>query len=151
MRITPKSEQEIQNENLLPAGEYDFEIMDAEEAVSKAGNDMIKLKVKIFSDDHGERIVFDYLMESVAYKLRHAAEACGLLESYESGLLDAEDFKLKVGRCKVGVQKDKSGQFPDRNSVSDYLMSVPSGPSASKPPVRQRQMAHADLDDEVPF
>lgn len=154
MRLTPKSEQQIQNENLLPLGEYDFEILDAEETTSKAGNDMIKMKVKIFTDDHGERTIFDYLMENVAYKLRHAAEACGLLESYESGVLDAEDFKRKVGRCKIGVQKDKSGQYPDRNVIQDYLIDAPKGDApkpASSYARRQPAMAGGHIDDDIPF
>jgi len=40
MRFQPKTEAEVLN--LLPAGEYDFLVKDAEDKTSQAGNDMIK-------------------------------------------------------------------------------------------------------------
>ena len=72
MNFTPKSEKELSEENLFPAGIYPFEILEATDKTSKKGNDMIELKLRVF---HGERhqIVNDYLLESIGYKLRHAA------------------------------------------------------------------------------
>lgn len=146
MKFAPKTAAEIDSGDLWPNGTYDFEIASAEEATSKAGNDMIKLRVKIFNDAGQSQTVFDYLMESVAYKLRHACEACGLLGDYEAGELNAEDFEGKSGTCKVNVQKDKSGQYPDKNGITDYL--APKGGAVAKPP---RAKAAANLDDDIPF
>lgn len=153
MRFTPKSENEIASENLLAPGVYGFEIADAEDAVSKAsGADMIKLTVHVFSEDGSPVTIFDYLMEKVAYKLRHAADVCGLLGKYERGALEAIDFRGKTGRCKVAVQKDKSGQFPDKNSIADYIVTPATEAAPARP---RRQMASAgggrDLDDDIPF
>ena len=50
------------NRELLPEGEYDFEITDAEEAVSRAGNDMIKISCKV--DAKIPRFINDYLVGS---------------------------------------------------------------------------------------
>jgi hypothetical protein len=47
-----------------------------------------------FDADGKGRKVNDYLMESVAYKLRHFAYAVGLGKSYEAGSLDAADIEL---------------------------------------------------------
>lgn len=146
MRFTPKTAAEVDAGDLWPNGTYDFEIVSAEEATSKAGNDMIKLRVKIFNDAGQSQTLFDYLMESVAYKLRHACEACGLLESYEAGELNAEDFEGKSGTCKINVQKDKSGQYPDKNGIADYMAQKGGVAKPARP-----KPAADDLDDSIPF
>lgn len=158
MRTTPKSEKEIAEENLWPVGIYDFEVQDAEDTISKtSGAEMIKLKVKIFNEAGESQILFDYLLDAMAGKLRHAAAAFGALAGYESGSFDAFDCVGKVGKCKVSVQKDKSGQFPDKNGIADYIVPAADA-SATRPPARPataaRQKAPAgggDLDDEIPF
>ena len=157
MRFDPKSEREIAEANLLPPGEYDFEITDAFESVSKSsGKDMITLKIKVFAEDGSSVFVSDYLLESVAYKLRHACEAVGLLDAYESGELDANDFKNQAGRLKLRIDKDKTGQYPDKNGVQDYVkVAAPSTTPRQPAPRRQLEHAHSssrpDLDDEIPF
>jgi hypothetical protein len=161
MRFTPKTEKEIQEEGLLPAGPYSFEIFKAEERQSKAGNDMIYLKVGVFDDDGRIHYVDDYLMESISYKLRHAAEVCGLLDDYEQGQLNAGDFVNKTGQCKVGIEKDKNNQYPDKNRIVDYLRPVDAVPAK---PISAHNKSKADgyqaareaqapieLDDEIPF
>ena len=152
MRFSPKTENEIASENLLAPGVYDFEIKEAVEGVSKSsGNDMITMKVQVFDTDGSYRIVFDYLLESVAYKLRHCAEACGLLGHYERGELVADDFVGKAGRCKIAIQKDRAGMYADKNGISDYVVGERRAASAS--PARQPAMAggRGELDDEIPF
>jgi hypothetical protein len=158
MRFAPKSENEIAADGLLTPGIYDFQITDAEDAISKAsGAEMIKLTINVFNEDGTATVIYDYLMEKVAYKLRHAAEACGLLGAYDRGELDAIDFRDRTGRCKVAVQKDRSGQYPDKNSIADYLksdtpelMATPR-PASARPSNRVKSPAGADMDDEVPF
>src|SRR5271170_1515658 len=122
MKFTPKTDDELATENLLQPGDYDFEISDAEETVSGAGNPMIKMKIKVFDHIGSYRIVFDYLVESMAYKLKHAAKSCGLGEAYDSGELEAYDFINRSGKCKIIIQKDKAGQYPDKNGISDYIV-----------------------------
>ena len=50
MELKPKSRDEIAREKLLKPGIYNFEVMCAEETTSRAGNAMIKLKVRVFHD-----------------------------------------------------------------------------------------------------
>lgn len=147
MRFEPKTEAEVASGDLWQPGTYDFEISEATEEVSKAGNEMIKLKLLIYNEDGNRRVVFDYLMEKVPYKLRHCAVACGLQNKYESGVLTADDLIGHAGRCKISIRKDKTGQYPDQNQIADYLVEEP---RASQ----KRQSAPvvaADLDDEIPF
>ena len=122
MNFQPKTEKECAPP-LLPAGVYAFEIITAVDKISKNNNEMIELKVRLFSPEDGEacRVIFDYLMASLAYKLRHCAYAVGVGPKYESGTLTAEDFNMCSGKCLVGIQKDKEGQYPDKNIIKDYL------------------------------
>lgn len=148
MKFKPKSAEQIKQEEkerkeafLWPVGEYSFEILEAEEGLSNAGNQQIKAKVKLFKDDGKSQTVYDYLQPegAMAHKLRHLSEASGLLTEYETG--EIEDYQLvgKTGICKVGINKDKTGQYPDRNGIVDYLVS----PSKAAP--------KAVEDDEIPF
>lgn len=156
MRFQPKSESDIQAERdaamgLWPKGVYDFEIIGAEDRISSKGNEMIELSVRVFNGDGTHKTVRDFLLESMPHKLRHAAEACGMLADYERGTIAAGRMIGRTGRCRLGVEKDKSGQFPDKNRIEDY--DKPAVSLGARPaPAAQRQAVHAgDLDDEIPF
>lgn len=152
MHFAPKSEEEVAAANLFPAGTYDFEVQNAEDAVSKAGNEMIKLTLRVFAPDGSATTVFDYLLESAAYKLRHASSACGLISQYEKGSLAAEDFVGKQGRVKIRIQKDVSGQYPDKNSVSDYVATNGSARGApATNGARHSDEVPPPIDDDIPF
>lgn len=141
MKFAPKTEDQINNEGLLRAGIYPFEIIEASDQQSKSGNDMIKLAIKVWDSEGSEHYVYDYLLESMAYKLRHAAEACSLLDKYESGELLASDFVNKTGSLKIAIKKDKMGQYPDSNQVNDYIFNRES----------QQALSASVAHDEIPF
>jgi len=141
MKFQPKSEKEIAEANLWTKGEYAFEILESEDAQDKNGHDMLKLKVKVFKDSGASQNIFDYVSGAwMEFKLRHLADACGMLKEYETGELEAYNFVGKTGMCKVGVSVDKSGQYPDKNSIQDYLV----GKTQAKP-------ANAVDDSDIPF
>lgn len=150
MRLTPKTEREILEENLWPAGVYGFEVAFAEEKVSQSGNDMIRLTLNVFNQNGNSRTVYDYLVENTPAKLRHAAVVCGLLGKYNSGHLDARDFEGKTGQLKLYIKKDKSGQYADQNAVADYLTTEEAVQSAPSMPPRQAAVV-PELNDEIPF
>lgn len=118
MQFTPKSEKEVNAHDLLPAGTYPFRVISAEEKTSKSGNEMIALKLGVF---HGEREqwVFDYLLESVAFKLRHFCAATGLMEKYEAGQIHACDLDAREGFVQIKIEPAK-GDFQAKNVVKDY-------------------------------
>lgn len=152
MRFTPKTEAEIQEANLLPAGTYDFKITKAEDAVSKSGNDMIVATIQVYRPDGGFTLVTDYLLESMAYKLRHCCEECGIIHLYEAGTLMASDLEGREGRMQL-KQDPAKGDFPAKNSVKDYGpgknakagAAAPSRQSAAAPPLADEEL------DTVPF
>lgn len=119
MEFKPRTEQEIVDSKLLKKGEYDFEVLDADEKTSKAGHPMIELKLRVWNINGG-RVLTDYLLAETPAKLRGAAAACGLLDRYETGSLSENDFRGKRGRLKLGIEKAKNG-YPAKNTVADYV------------------------------
>ncbi len=122
MRFQPKSEKELAEDGLLPAGEYDFEVLKATEKTSKAGNEMIEVLHWAYGPDGEKSLVTDFLMEKIAYKLRHFASAVGLLADYESGNLSAASLAGRTGRFKLAVEASKDSQYPPKNTVKDYVV-----------------------------
>lgn len=150
MRVTPKTASEVAEAGLLPAGIYDCEVVSAEETVSRNGNEMIKLRVRVFTEDGNSRTIFDYLLDSVAYKVRHAAESFGLMEAYDDGELSAADLEGRTGRCKVRIDPAKDG-YEAKNSIQDYVVSVDAIAKRVEKTVAAAQTVTADMDDEIPF
>jgi len=120
MKFAPKTEEELRAAALAPAGEYDFEVLNAEAQTSKAGNQMIKVQIGLFQDGKIGHSVFDYLMEKMGLKLRHFCAAVGLLSEYNAGALTADMCIGQMGRVKV-IQDNKGDEFPPKNVVKDYL------------------------------
>lgn len=151
MKFTPKTEKEIAEENLWQPGEYSFEVLEAADKTSKSGNEMIELKLKVYADDGGYIFLNDYLLESMAYKLRHAADACGILEQYNAGSLVAADFAGKAGRVKLVIQKSKDPQYSDKNAVKDYVKS--SAETKASAPVNgvAQETPGKFIDETIPF
>lgn len=167
MRFSPKTADEIVADSLLPAGEYPFEVLAAQDKLSKAGNEMIELKLAVYSQDGDQTHVFDYLLEKIAYKLRHFAEAVGLLDKYEKGEFSAFDCEGKNGYCKLAIDSSNPN-YPPKNTVRDYVVKEASTAVSAKPapinPARPAMtLAHkasmaaqapvpaGSFDDDIPF
>jgi len=152
MRFEPMTDNAADTQanafRLWKRGLYDFEVVEAEDRTSKAGNDMVELQVRIYNQEGRSRVIFDYLVatEATGYKIRHFASATGMLAQYEKGELDAKQMLGKTGRCQLGIQKDKQGLYPDKNIINDYVPKVAGGESGvSSAP------AADEMDDEIPF
>jgi hypothetical protein len=122
MNFNPKTAKEIASMQVFPRGTYNFEVIEGCDKVSHAGNEMIELTVKVSDANGASRFVIDYLLEKWPMKLRHAAEACGLLDQYEAGELAGTDFVGKSGKLTLTIEKDKNKKFPDKNAVADYVV-----------------------------
>lgn len=125
MRFAPKTEQELQMMSLIEPGTYAFQVINAANETSKSGNDMIKLTLNFWDKDGNPHTVFDYLLEVMAYKLRHFCDATGLIDKYERGEIHPSDCIGKEGYLELVVQegkiKDNGDRYPSRNSVKDYV------------------------------
>lgn len=150
MKITPRTEKELAERNLWPAGKYTFEVNEhiafgqktfsTEEKKSSKGDDMIVLAMLVYNEEGEARPFLDYLVniESVEFKIRHAAEACGILDKYNAGELTADDFIGKTGELKLRVGKATEKYPTPRNEVGDYVVVRSEGggapPSSAIPP-----------------
>ena len=145
----------MQAARLIPNDtECDFEVMTAENKTSKAGNDMIAVKLRVW---HGEREahVYDYLMATMGFKLLHFCEASGLTDRYASGGLDASDCQRKTGRAVIGLEP-ASGNYSAKNVVRDYVghretKVVKVGASAPPAPTNRAAVAKPKKADDVPY
>lgn len=169
MQFVPKSEKEIAESGMWEPGVYGFEVIDevtfgtktivTSDSQSEKGNDMIVLVLKVYNDEGQFKIIVDYLLESIAYKLRHAADACGILDKYESGSLCADDFKGKSGNLKLRVgkpttKKDEDGkvikEYAAKNEVGDYVTEK-NGEKTELPNKAATKKGDDPLADYIPF
>jgi hypothetical protein len=139
--FTPKSEKELNA--LAEPGDYDFEVLKAEDQTSKSGNPMIYLKLGIYNGDAMRWHISDYLVAAMEAKLRHFADTTGLLARYESGQLAAQDCVGRAGRVRLGIEQDKEGKYPDKSVVKDYCVRPakplpgPIAPTVPTPPLEE--------------
>lgn len=125
MKVTPKTEKELLEMNLIPPGDYAFEVLDAQDKQSKKGSDMIELTLGVFVGD-SRRLITDFLLDAMPGKLFHFCQYTGLAGKYASGDLKAEDCLGKTGFLSIKTQKGKKKDgpgneyWPDRSSVDDY-------------------------------
>lgn len=134
MKVTPKTEAEVAN--VWPKGEYNAVVESAKEQQSKKGNEMIVLSVKVYHDDGRALVLNDYLMDALAYKVRHFCVAAGLLPKYEAGTLTPDDCVEKGVKVRLKIDPEKDG-YPPKNSISDYVVAKdkpePSGFATNRP------------------
>jgi hypothetical protein len=127
MRFTPQTEEELNP--VLPQGIYEAEVIKADEQTSKKGNDMIKLTLKVYASGEKTILVNDYLMEAIGKKLRGFCESAGVLDLYESGMLEAHDCTGRSVNVKLKIEQQDG--FSPKNAVVDYL---PTGAPVQPPP-----------------
>jgi hypothetical protein len=125
MKFTPLELENVNTNYLLPTGEYDVKVIDADDGLSKAGNPQIKLKLKVSGD--GQSVtVFDYL-GATSKKLRNFCQNMGLEEKYKSGEVTDIDCLNKTGRASVKIER--SDTYGEQNKIAFY---VASGSTESK-------------------
>lgn len=144
MKFEPMSDEQIAKLNLIPEGQYQFEVVDAEDKVSARGNEMIAVKLKIWDRDGKERTLMDWLMPSFPKKLKHFCENTGLQDKYNLGNVIAEDCRHKSGCLSIMITKNQKGE--DWNTVNDYL-------SFEKKNLEMKKETREDpfFNDDLPF
>ncbi len=169
MRFSPKTAAEIDAEKAKFAawsrGNYDFEVVSAEDSTSKNGNDMIVVELLVFDQHGNKKKIKDWLVEAMPVKLKHMCEATGLHSEYDEGNFTSDDLLGRTGKVTLAIEKNE--QYGDRNKVYDYVPAPrPEGRVAAKTrPAVQARPANSgrsggpswdapkgvDLDDEMPF
>jgi len=159
MQFKPKTAHELAEEEtqrelelLLKKGVYDFEVFRAEDKVSNAGNEMIALGLKVYADDGRTPFVNDWLLEKMAFKLRHFCETTELMGVYERGDLKAENCLRASGRVQIDIEPAKDG-YAAKNKVVDYGEPEKGDPAMRSAEKSASGMSDKDLDsmDSIPF
>lgn len=156
MKFEPKSREELSN--LLPEGNYQGTIDNAEEKQSSSGNPMIVLRVGVYDSEGNKRIITDrlILIESMQWKLYDFCESADLMDCYDAGELSAASCIDRTVHCKV-VRKKAEGEYPEKNEIKTYYL--PKGGNPKPAPVkaaapknsRVSAPAGAKDDADVPF
>ena len=126
--FTPMSEKELDAMDIIPDGEYDFEVIKSQRKTSKAGNAMAELQLLVYDKEGHGRPIFDYLVFSTVNmcirKISHFCKTVGLDDAYQKGSLP-EEFVGYSGKCLIGTQeempKETGGFYAKKNIVVDYI------------------------------
>lgn len=97
----------------LKPGRADFQIVAATECLSKNGNNMLKLQVRVWDCEGEEGTIFDYITSNAQWKIKQLLEAVGQGEQYETGEINSHSLENKSGKCVLLINKDpKYGNQP---------------------------------------
>jgi hypothetical protein len=143
------TEEGLPEMSLLPAGKYPAEIEDAQVSPTKNGNGQaVNLKWRIVDGEYENRIVFQSILithtSEAAQRIgrgmfKDVCSSCGLTGK----ITDLEVLKFKKCLIKVGVEKNKDGQYADKNRVTRV--------DPYTAPVNGGGPAGTDLNDKIPF
>jgi hypothetical protein len=125
MKFKPQTEEEaaLAERRPLPAGIYDAEVLLAEETRSKAGNDMLKIKLAVYRPNGGQEWVWDYITDT-SYRLGQLMTVCGLSDQYQKGEVHPDELEGKSFKVTLKVDPAR-GEYSARNSVGRYGLAKP--------------------------
>lgn len=151
MNFKPKSEKELKEQMLWPAGEYDFEVLKSEPAKSgpnskNPGTPFIKLILRVFNSDGAERMVNAILHPAMEWQLRSFCYETGLETQYLAGTLTADDCVGRAGKLQLKI-KDAQGDYPAKNEVKDWGVK----PTKKKADASPAPSTQTDNTDDVLF
>lgn len=107
---------------ILPPGDYPAQVVNAEEKLSKKGNPMLVVKIKVFNLKNGsETNITDYMVlggeYSADWRVKELVEASGIEVSGDLNPYELNGRNVKV-RLKI---KPPKGDFGESNAVSAYM------------------------------
>lgn len=155
MEFKPNSREELARANLTEPGTYDFEVMSAVETTSKAGNEMIKLKLRVFVGG-GEIHLYDYLVSTIQSKLANFCDAIGKSDEYDAGEIKADDLVGACGKCKVGIEDERKSDdgektWPAKNVVKRYVPGKGSKSAKADAKAKAEAATNPAGDEDLPF
>ena len=146
MRYKPMTKEELAAQRgTLKAGPCDFEVVDAKDQLSKAGNEMVKLTLRVWDSEGREGQLFDYLVGSASWKIASFFESIGNPEHYESGEIDTLAILGACGKATLAIEKDTTGKYGDQAKVKFYVK-----PGEAKKEPKNPDDVRQDGDD-IPF
>lgn len=143
MKYQPLTKEELAAQRgTLKPGLCEFQVVDAQDQISKSGNDMVKLSLRVWDSEGKEGQIFDYLVASASWKIASFFESIGNPQAYESGEIDTVVVVGAAGKAKLEIEKDPT--YGDKAKIKAYLK-----------PQEKKEVKDADTirqdDDLIPF
>src|SRR5262245_46374783 len=159
--FVPGNEKDAPGFDVLPPGKYQAEVTHATVGPMKNGKGtLLSLTWTITEGDYEKRLVFQTCIlqhteseEAVLIgrsALKRLCEAVGI-----EALTDLDDLRYKACIIQVGIEKDKTGAYPDKNRVRNIFavsMSKPAAKPQAAPQATAKPQANGgDINDKIPF
>jgi hypothetical protein len=119
---------EVKDLEPLPNGQYNCEIVYAQEGTSQNGNPKIDLRWKVLDDEFAGRLIFDTLTftANALFRVKQALKAVGFPENFSGEVVPADliglQATLRVGLDKGSTNADTGEEYPARNRVMKYQL-----------------------------
>ena len=134
----------------LEPGAAVFEVKSAAEKVSKSGNPMIVLTMKVHDKANNSGVVTEYLVQHASWKIKQFLVSANREKIFDTGKIDAMDCLGATGSCMLRMEKG-TGEFRDKIKVGKFIahgeetgisISAPTPQSEPEPPFE---------DSDLPF
>jgi hypothetical protein len=150
LEFTPQSDEAIDNlktredeERLLSDGEGRFDVITCAAKVSKSGNNMLCVKLKVWDCNNKSGFIDEYLMTGeksfFIRRIKSFCDSIGIIDKYNSGKLNASDINNSHnGKIIIGRRKDNNGKL--QNTVTEYIKKS-----------EDKNTINEDLNDDIPW
>jgi hypothetical protein len=131
-------QQEGSSFQVIPAGDYTAEVIDAAITQPKSGDGhMLFLTWKIVNGEYEgkqiwQRLCYQHSNPTTQDIARRFLKDLCIALNINQQITDPEVFKFKPARIRVGVESDKYGQFDDQNRIK--RVPEPSAPAPAPTP-----------------
>jgi hypothetical protein len=151
MNFTPKTEEELKAALLLPKGNYQYQVIKAEDKVSKAGNEYTAATLKVWDREGGEHLIFTNF--ALIKLIKHFCDVNNMQEQYKLGVIDPHMLVNKCGGMVfLDIEPEKpndlGGFYPAKNVVKDYV-GEPHGSMTM--PLKPLPEVNNKFNDDIPF
>lgn len=150
MKFNAKDDNNMSYE-LLPEGDYEFEVEDAVIQTAKKGGFQWKVTLRIDPEKGPSRKVWEYFPETEKMQWKFSAflKCIGMIPVDSEEEFDTEIMKnsiRNIGKCRIGVQ-ESDGTWPAKNIVKSFLR--PEEEEKEEP--QEEPTAPVIASDDLPF
>lgn len=119
MEFTVLSDEELKKQQgKLVAGDIFFKVLEAEECVSKAGNNQIKLTLEVRDSNETVGRIFDYLVSTQQWKIKLFLNSINHPELWEQGKITPPMLRGQKGQAKIKIETHE--KYGDQAKVEVY-------------------------------
>lgn len=118
--------EDERNFDVMPVGTYELQVIESDVVPTKAGDgEILNLTIEVVNGPCANRKIWERLnirnpnAQAQSISLRAFADLC--LAVGKSEVNDSEELHFIPFRAQVGIEKDKTGQYPDKNKIKRYL------------------------------